>query len=201
MKKESALVSCEAAHTVKAGPDPTPVSSKLPQTPLATPPPSNSIPKQISYLSAATERPTQLTPAIVITPMTPPASPTTDKFSAASNNKSVLRQQQLAIERPKRLPAAAALLSQLFSKGKERAINRCTRAGYIQANLRKDAKEVPASHSNEENGDNSDSDMGSLEVAAMRRQQNQRLRRKEIAAPADFEINGMEPVPDERIVG
>jgi hypothetical protein len=99
--------------------------------------------------------------------------------------------QQIPTKIPKHSPASSAILSVLFSEEKERGLNRRKRAGRTQPNP-KYAEENSEVKNREETGDDSGSCMGSFEVAAMRRQQNQRLQRKGLAPPTEYEGNGSE---------
>ncbi|PMD56012.1 uncharacterized protein K444DRAFT_666645 [Hyaloscypha bicolor E] len=196
--KTSKLFLRPAAPTAKSSPDSLPVSSNLPRTPLSTLPPSDSTSKQISHLPTATDCPRRPTPLIVVTPITPPTSPTAgESFRVRDDimDRSNSCHQQIPTKIPKHSPASSALLSVLFSEEKERGLNRRKRAGRTQPNP-KYAEENSEVKNREETGDDSGSCMDSFEVAAMRRQQNQRLQRKGLAPPTEYEENVTDRKPN-----
>ena len=100
------------------------------------------------------------------------------------------RQHEVLTARPKPLPPSAALLSQLFSEEQDSAFGCRKRAVRNQVNLKKDSNQISDGHSITDTVDDTESCMGSFEVAAMRRQQNRRLQRKHLVPPVEFEDNG-----------
>ena len=87
------------------------------------------------------------------------------------------------------MPPSAALLSQLFSNEQESALNYRKRPAHNQETPKKVSNEISNGHSATDLVDDTESCMGSVQVAAMRRQQNRRLQRKDLAPPVEFEGN------------
>jgi hypothetical protein len=192
------------------------VNSKLPRTPLSTPP-SKSTSKQISHFPSANEY--VRCPSFI----TLPTSQTRGEFPKACvdilDNQSTL-QPQILTKKPKALSRSPGLLTILFSqeegrtldyrggraegKGSSRNKPKPEKIGKEQERgaqrvLEGVTRRIRGFRGKEDISEDTDDNMGSLEVKQMRLQQLRRLQKTLSAAPAELQKPGKE-IPRSRSI-